>query len=112
MWSMLNNTFGEKVNVMALQEEFWRRTKQPEERIPEFGIHLESIAKKAFSEFLLDGKGEKALEQLIIKRFIAGVAVGNDPMGRYTEFPRLDAWASISRLCVACPASKRAEASF
>ena len=29
-----------------------------------------------------------------------------------TEFPRLDAWASISRLCVAYQASKRAEASF
>ena len=26
-----------------------------------------------------------------------------------TVFPRLDAWASISRLCVACPASKGAE---
>ena len=83
MWSILNSTFGENVNVMALQEEFWRRTKQPEERIPEFAIHLESIAKKAFSEFLLDRTGEKALEQLIVERFIAGVAVGNDPMGRY-----------------------------
>ena len=29
-----------------------------------------------------------------------------------TEFPRLDAWASISRLRVACLASKRAEVSF
>ena len=29
-----------------------------------------------------------------------------------TEFPRLDTWASISRLCIVCPASKRAEASF
>ena len=83
MWSILNSTFGEKVNVMALHEEFWRRTKQPEEHIPEFAIQLESIAKKAFSEFLLNRNGEKALEQLIIKCFIAGVAVGNDPMGRY-----------------------------
>ena len=83
MWSILNSTFGENVNVMALQEEFWRRTKQPEEHIPEFAIQLESIAKKAFSEFLLDRNGEKALEQLIIKRFIAGVAVENHNMGRY-----------------------------
>ena len=30
----------------------------------------------------------------------------------HAEFPRLDAWASISRLCVAYQASKRAEASF
>ena len=29
-----------------------------------------------------------------------------------TVFPRLDAWASISRLCVACPTSKGAEASI
>ena len=79
----MNSTFSENVNVIALQDEFWRRTKQPEERIPEFAIHLESIARKAFSEFLLDRKGEKALEQLIIERFIAGVAVGNDPMGQY-----------------------------
>ena len=83
MWSILNSTFGEKVNVMALQEEFWRRTKQPKEHIPEFAIQIESKTKKALSEFLLDRNGEKALEQLIIKRFIAGVAVGNDPMGRY-----------------------------
>ena len=85
MWStsILNSTFGKIVNVMALQEEFWTRTKQPEEHIPEFAIQLESIAKKAFSEFLLDRNGEKALEQLIIERFIAGVAVGNHPMGRY-----------------------------
>ena len=34
-------------------------------------------------------------------------------MNRYllhTVFPRLDAWASISRLCVACLASKGAQA--
>ena len=37
---------------------------------------------------------------------------GVETSGRHTEFPRLDAWASIIRLCVACPASKRAEASF
>ena len=28
-----------------------------------------------------------------------------------TVFPRLDAWASINKLCVACPASKRAQMS-
>ena len=30
----------------------------------------------------------------------------------YTAFPQLDAWASISKLCAACPASKRAQASI
>ena len=30
----------------------------------------------------------------------------------YTVFPRLDARASISKLCVACPASTRAQASI
>ena len=30
----------------------------------------------------------------------------------YTIFPRLDTWESISRSCVACPASKEAQASI
>ena len=30
----------------------------------------------------------------------------------YTKFPQLDVWASVSRLCDACPASKRAQGSF
>ena len=31
---------------------------------------------------------------------------------RVTVFPQLDAWASITTLCVACPASKGAQASI
>ena len=79
---VLRETFGHgDSSVMLLQREFWNKVKGFRQSFSEFANDLQMLAYRAFSGMVTEGRGFRALEDLLINQFVTGL--GDAKLGRY-----------------------------
>ena len=79
----LVDSFGSKCSILSHQQSFWKRTKNAKETLPEFANELRLLANRAFSGMTTGRDGNRALEEMLINRFVTGLS--NVELGRYVH---------------------------
>ena len=79
----LMESFDTKGNLLTNQQKFWKRFKSQKESLPEFANELRILANRAFSDIVAGPSGAKALEEMLINRFVTGLS--NAELGRYVH---------------------------
>jgi hypothetical protein len=87
VWRHLVKYFGQKNDVLVMQERFWQRVRKVNEPITEYASDLQLLGHKAFQGMIKLGDNRQ-YESMLVNRFVAGI--GDFELGRHIHLQQPD----------------------